>query len=67
MRASRFRPGVFISGADHSKEDRISLLQVNTNQIDGLKGNVESILHFFIDKKDLMRKNFDNVFATSQH
>ncbi|EKS08300.1 DUF1963 domain-containing protein [Leptospira santarosai] len=67
MGASRFGGGIFISGADYSKEDRISLLQINTNEIDDLKGNVESILHFFIDKKDLMQKNFKNVLVTSQH
>ncbi|WP_061224104.1 hypothetical protein [Leptospira weilii] len=57
----------FISGEDYSKEDRISLLQVCTDEIEGLKGNVESVLHFFIDKKDLVQNNFENVFVISQH
>ncbi|MBM9499591.1 DUF1963 domain-containing protein [Leptospira sp. 201903071] len=67
MKLSRFGGEVFVSGADHSKDDRLSLLQVNTNEINALKGNVETILHFFIDKKDLEQKNFSNVFVTSQH
>ncbi|PJZ56328.1 DUF1963 domain-containing protein [Leptospira barantonii] len=67
MKISRIGGAVFVSGADYSKEDRISLLQVNTNEIGDLKGKVESVLHFFIDKKDLEQKNFENVFVISQH
>jgi uncharacterized protein YwqG len=67
MGRSRVGGSVFKAGANYVKSGRVSLLQINTNEIEELQGEVEEFIHFFIDLPDLISLNFDSVFVTSQH
>ncbi|AMX71745.1 hypothetical protein LBHB_10880 [Leptospira borgpetersenii serovar Hardjo] len=67
MGRSRIGGSIFKAGADYSEDGRVSLLQLNSNEIEELEGEVEEFIHFFIDLTDLISLNFANVFVTSQH
>ncbi len=67
MGASRFGGAPLSAGADHETSGRISLLQLNTSELEELEDEVEQFLHFFIDEAALEQKNFADVFVTSQH
>jgi len=67
MGVSRIGGDILASEADTSDMDEISLLQINTEEVEVLEENVEEFLHFLIDKSDLAKKKFDKVLVTSQH
>jgi len=49
MGRSRVGGSVFKSGADHSRDGRISLLQFNSNEVEELDGEVENLIHFLLN------------------
>lgn len=67
MGGSRVGGSILKAGADHGKDGRVSLFQLNSNEVEELQDEIEEYIHFFIDLSDLKSLIFDNVFVTSQH